>query len=169
MPELFSLQRGQCGEPFKPDELKCYHRNQFGVRTLIPDIVCRYREKPVRLPCTTLPPPTTTATTTSSPESKTDTTKKQTKKSQSVQAQSSVVVAFLIPVLHILQEYFVFSWERSTVARDHVNSSFPSGETQVRLKTGGMLINAGHSFSTEKFNVYILKKMMVLAFISSVK
>lgn len=99
--------RGQCGEPFKPDELKCYHMNQFGDRALIPDVVCRYRERPVRLPCTTLPPPTTT---TSPPEfeSKTDTTKKPTKKSQSIQAQSSTVVAFLIPILQILLDYFVF-------------------------------------------------------------
>lgn len=101
------FQRGQCGEPFKADELKCYHRNHFGDRALIPDVVCRYREKPERLPCTTLPPPTTT---TPHPESKTDTTKKPpTKKSQSTQAQSSMVVAFLIPLLQILLEYFIFS------------------------------------------------------------
>jgi len=97
--------RGQCGEPFKPDELKCYHMDQFGDRALIPDIVCRYREKPVRLPCTTLPPPTTT----SPPDDKTDTTKKPTKKSQSIRTQSAMVVAFLIPVLQVLLDYFIFS------------------------------------------------------------
>ena len=148
MPELLSLQRGQCGEPFKPGELKCYHLNQFGVKAPIPDVVCRNREKPERHPCTTLPPPTTT---TSPPDGKTDTTKKPTKKSQSIQDQSSMVVAFLIPVLQILLDYFIFSWERCTVARDHVNSSFPSGGTQAKLRTGGMLINVGHSFSTVTF------------------
>jgi len=96
--------RGQCGEPFEPDELKCYHRDQFGERARIPDIVCRYREKPIRLPCTTLPPPTTRIFT----ERETDITKKPTKKSQSIQAQSSMFVAFLIPVLQILLENFIF-------------------------------------------------------------
>lgn len=102
MPGLFSSQRGECGEPFKPNELKCYRMDQFGERALIPDILCRYREKPTRLPCTTPPPPTTASTT----EGKT--TKKPTKKSQSIQAKSSVFVAFLIPVLPILLEYSIF-------------------------------------------------------------
>ena len=34
MPELFSLQRGQCGEPFKEDELKCYHYIFFSPRVI---------------------------------------------------------------------------------------------------------------------------------------
>ncbi|KAL9963719.1 hypothetical protein ACROYT_G027253 [Oculina patagonica] len=93
--------RDKCGKPFKKNELKCYHMDQFGEKSRIPNLLCRYREKPTRLPCTTPSPPTTPTTPTPTQGNKADADKKA-RGSQSIQAQSSVFLAFLIPLLQIL-------------------------------------------------------------------
>ncbi|XP_015758769.1 PREDICTED: A disintegrin and metalloproteinase with thrombospondin motifs 6-like, partial [Acropora digitifera] len=47
------LNREVCGEPIDPKTLSCYRINERGEKTMVSPIMCRFKPKPTRLPCTT--------------------------------------------------------------------------------------------------------------------
>nr|XP_058947193.1 A disintegrin and metalloproteinase with thrombospondin motifs 20-like isoform X1 [Pocillopora verrucosa] len=77
------LLRDKCGEPIDPATLSCYRLDQFGQKAMVPNLLCRYRAKPTRLPCTTT-----------------------SYRSQSYRHQYAIFTSVLVPVLQILQEYY---------------------------------------------------------------
>ena len=77
------LQRDKCGKPIDPTTLSCYRLDQFGQKAMVPNLLCRYRAKPTRLPCTTT-----------------------SYRSQSYRHQYAIFTSVLVPVLQMLLEYY---------------------------------------------------------------
>ena len=99
------LQRDKCGEPIDPTTLSCYRLDHFGQKAMVPNLLCRYRAKPTRLPCTTTSSPTEQGKEhTAAPTDPTASVDKNG--SQSYRHQNAIFTSVLVPVLQILLEYY---------------------------------------------------------------
>ena len=100
-----TLQRDKRGEPIDPSTLSCYRLDHFGQKATVPNLLCRYRAKPTRLPCTTTSSPTEQGKEhTAAPTDPTAFADKNG--SQSYRHQNAIFTSVLVPEFQILQEYY---------------------------------------------------------------
>ncbi|XP_022802291.1 A disintegrin and metalloproteinase with thrombospondin motifs 18-like isoform X3 [Stylophora pistillata] len=97
------LPKVECGEPIDPGTLSCYRLDYSGQKAMVPDLLCRYKTKPTRLPCTTTSRPTEQDTNLGIPGIPTYPDEKDG--SQSYRYHSSIFISVLVPVLQILLHY----------------------------------------------------------------
>ena len=95
----------QMREPIDPATLSCYRLDHFGQNAMVPNLLCRYRAKPTRLPCTTTSSPTEQGKEhTAAPTDPTASADKNG--SQSYRHQYAIFTSVLDPEFQILQEYY---------------------------------------------------------------
>ena len=91
-------QRDDCGEPIDPNTLSCYRIDERGRKSMVPPIMCRYRSRPTRLPCTTPSSPTQSRPSTPRPPYSKSTVKAG---SQKIQTNFSLLITLLALLLHL--------------------------------------------------------------------
>lgn len=92
------LNRDDCGEPIDPNTLSCYRIDERGRKSMVPPIMCRYRSRPTRLPCTTPSSPTQSRPSTPRPPYSKSTVKAG---SQKIQTNFSLLITLLALLLHL--------------------------------------------------------------------
>lgn len=92
------LNRDDCGEPIDPNTLSCYRIDERGRKSMVPPIMCRYRPRPTRLPCTTPSSPTQSRPSTPRPPYSKSTVKAG---SQKIQTNFSLLITLLALLLHL--------------------------------------------------------------------
>lgn len=101
------LDREVCGEPIDPKTLSCYRINERGEKTMVSPIMCRFKPKPTRLPCTTPSTPSSPSSPRLSSTPRPSSTPRSRvifkKGGHAIQTKCSVLITLLVLLLHITE------------------------------------------------------------------
>ncbi|KAK2573570.1 A disintegrin and metalloproteinase with thrombospondin motifs 18 [Acropora cervicornis] len=98
------LNREDCGEPIDPKTLSCYRINERGEKTMVSPIMCRFKPKPTRLPCTTPSTPSSPSNPRPSSTPRSRVSQSTVKKGgHAIQTKCSVLITLLVLLLHITE------------------------------------------------------------------